>query len=103
MGRLVLFNDDLHFEWDDDKAASNLAKHGVSFLRAAEIFSNELVERVDKREDYSELRLIALGRVAFTIYRVVYSWRGERTIRIISAQKAGKHEQDIYYRATFTG
>ena len=65
--------------------------------------SNELVERVDKREDYGELRLIALGRVAFTIYRVVYTWRGERTIRIISAQKAGKHEQDIYYRATFSG
>ena len=29
---------DLQFEWDDDKAASNLEKHGVSFEEAATVF-----------------------------------------------------------------
>jgi len=53
--------DELQFEWDEDKTAQNLAKHGVSFLAAAEIFANEIIERIDDREDYGELRFIALG------------------------------------------
>lgn len=93
--------DDLQFEWDADKAAVNLAKHGVSFLTAAEIFANAIVERTDDREDYEELRLIGLGRVGPDVYRVVYTWRGANAVRIISAQKAGRHEREIYYRQTF--
>jgi uncharacterized DUF497 family protein len=95
-------DDELQFEWDEDKAATNLVKHGVSFLTAAEVFANELVERVDDREDYGETRFIALGRVDFEVYRVIYTWRGEHLVRIISAQKAGKHEREIYYRETLS-
>jgi uncharacterized DUF497 family protein len=39
--------DELQFEWDQDKATQNIAKHGVSFLIAAEIFANEIIERTD--------------------------------------------------------
>jgi uncharacterized protein len=95
--------DDLQFEWDEEKAAANLNKHGVSFLRAAEIFANEIIERIDSREDYGELRLVALGRAGLAVYRVVYTWRAEQVIRLISAQKASKNEQDFYYRETFAG
>jgi hypothetical protein len=42
---------ELRFEWDEAKANINLEKHGVSFLTAAAIFLNEIVERVDDRED----------------------------------------------------
>ena len=28
------------FEWDSDKATSNLAKHGVSFAEAATVFAD---------------------------------------------------------------
>jgi uncharacterized DUF497 family protein len=94
--------DELQFEWDEDKAAQNLAKHGVSFLAAGEIFANEIIERIDDREDYGELRFIALGRVEADIYRVAYTWRGEKVIRIITAQKASKYEREIYYREIFT-
>jgi len=90
--------DDLTFEWDPEKALVNLAKHGVSFVTAALIFENEILDRIDDREDYGEMRHIALGRVSQTVYRVVYTWRTARTIRIISAQKAGRHEREIYYR-----
>ena len=82
--------DELQFEWDEDKAALNLTKHGVSFLTAAEIFANEIIERIDDREGYDELRFIALGRAETDIFRVVYTWRGEGVIRIISAQKANQ-------------
>ncbi len=92
---------ELEFEWDEEKARSNLTKHGVSFLTAAEIFANETLERIDDREDYGEVRWIALGRVDTEVYRVVFTWRGENLIRIISAQKASRDEREIYHRATF--
>ena len=90
---------ELEFEWDEDKAVANLAKHRVSFLTAAEVFANEILERIDDREDYGEVRWIALGRVEAEIFRVVFTWRGDKLIRIISAQKASKDEREIYYRA----
>jgi uncharacterized DUF497 family protein len=93
--------DELHFEWDEDKAAQNVGKHGVSFLTAAEMFANEIIERIDDREDYGELRFIALGRVETEIFRVAYTWRGEKIIRIISAQKASRYEREAYYREVF--
>jgi hypothetical protein len=93
---------DLEFEWDEAKARSNLKKHGVSFLTAAAIFLHERLERIDDREDYSEIRWIALGRIDFEVYRIVYTWRGENCIRILSAQRASQDEREIYYRETFS-
>ena len=92
---------ELLFEWDEDKAVKNLAKHGVSFLTAAEIFTSETIERIDDRTGYGELRFIVLGRVETEVYRVVYTWRGENVIRIISAQKANRNERETYYREIF--
>jgi len=40
---------DLEFEWDEAKSKINLEKHGVSFLTAAAIFSNQRLERIDDR------------------------------------------------------
>jgi uncharacterized DUF497 family protein len=78
----------------------NVAKHRVSFLTAAEIFADEILERIDDREDYGEIHFIALGRVETEVYRVVFTWRGENLIRIISAQKASRDEREIYHCAT---
>jgi hypothetical protein len=91
----------LEFEWDETKAKMNLEKHGVSFLTAAAIFQNERLERVDDREDYGEVRWIALGRVDIEVYRVTYTWRTENLVRIVSAQRASKDEEEIYYREIF--
>ncbi len=44
------------FEWDEDKRATNLAKHGVDFVRASRVFSGEIIERIDDRVDYREIR-----------------------------------------------
>ena len=91
---------ELEFEWDEKKAQVNLAKHGVSLLTAAEVFGNEILERIDNREDYGEIRMIALGRVEAEVYRVVFTWRNENLIRILSAQKASRDEREIYHSAT---
>ena len=92
---------ELEFEWDEAKARSNLQKHRVSFLTAAAIFANERLERIDDRRDYGETRWIALGRVEAEVYRIVYSWRTDFVVRIISAQKANRDEKKIYYREVF--
>jgi uncharacterized DUF497 family protein len=93
---------ELEFEWDESKAGSNLEKHKVSFVTAAAIFLNERLERIDDREGYGEVRWIALGCADAEVYRVVYTWRDESLIRIVSAQKASKDEREIYYRETFS-
>jgi len=71
---------ELEFEWDESKARINLEKHGVSFFTAAAIFRSVRIERIDDREDYGEVRWIALGRAGLEVYRVVYTWRGENRI-----------------------
>lgn len=97
----ALTEKELEFEWDRRKAKSNLEKHGVSFFTAAATFRNERLELIDDREEHCEVRWIALGRVGLEVYRVVFTWRSENTIRIISAQKANQKEQEAYYREIF--
>src|SRR5665213_1876787 len=90
------------FEWDDAKAASNLRTHGVSFVQAMAAFTDAFgVEQIDDREEYGEERCILAGMVAGLILTVVYTERDER-IRIISARRATKDEQDDYYRQNWT-
>jgi uncharacterized DUF497 family protein len=88
----------LEFEWDDRKAAQNVRDHGVSFAQAAWAFRDPFaVEWVDLRKAYSEERIILLGMYKSQILSVVYTER-EHRVRIISARRATKHEQDTYYR-----
>ena len=87
------------FEWDPAKAAANIRKHGVSFEQAAlafrDLFSVEWIDTT--REGYGEERVILLGTSQGQILAVVYTEREER-IRIISARRATKDEQDRYFR-----
>jgi uncharacterized DUF497 family protein len=86
------------FEWDADKEAANLQKHEVSFTQAAAAFMDPFaVDWVDEREDYDEERVILLGMTDGSVLTVVYTDRDTR-IRIISARRASKYEQQIYYR-----
>jgi len=89
---------ELEFEWDDIKAAENVRNHLVSFAQAALVFRDPFaVEWIDLREAYGEERIILLGTNGDQLLTVVYTERAER-IRIISARRATKDEQDHYYR-----
>ena len=87
------------FEWDDAKAASNIRDHeGVTFEQAAAAFSDPFaVEWIDEREDYGEERSVLLGMTGGQLLYVAYTERDDN-IRIISARRATRHEQDIYFR-----
>jgi uncharacterized DUF497 family protein len=86
------------FEWDSVKNASNFAKHGVDFDDAARIFDGPVLEKIDRRRDYGEERMAAVGMVNGIEVFVVYTWRG-RNRRIISARRANHHEREAYRRA----
>jgi uncharacterized DUF497 family protein len=85
----------MEFEWDENKNQENIKKHGISFKRATKIFSGHVLEWIDNRYDYSEERIIAIGRSEQTILYVIYTWRGD-TRRIISARRATKDERRKY-------
>ena len=88
------------FEWDDRKAASNLAKHGVSFELAKAVWDDPLHVIIPDRVEGAERRWHALGLVgAVVVLVVVHSYpdaSDEDRIRIISARKATKQERHRY-------
>jgi uncharacterized DUF497 family protein len=83
------------FEWDERKRLTNLAKHGVDFEVARLIFNGPILEGPDNRRNYGERRVGAYGEARGLVLFVIYTWRGRRR-RLISARKAGTHEQEIY-------
>ena len=94
--RIFVTNDE--FEWDDEKATSNLRKHGLSFEAARLVFLDAFaLLDLDESQDHSEERFILTGMANEQIFVVVYTERGDRN-RIISARKADRREQDEYYR-----
>jgi uncharacterized DUF497 family protein len=85
------------YEWDDTKAAANVAKHGVSFEAARDVFRDPFaVELQDDRFDYGEERFAVIGMARDRLLFVAYAMRLE-TIRIISARGAEPLEQRWYY------
>ncbi len=90
--------EDAKFEWRDEKAAENLRDHGIAFNKAVNAFSDPFaIEWIDQGEAYGEERWNLLGMCEGVILHVTYTERGER-IRIISARRAERYEQDNYYR-----
>ncbi|MCO5095401.1 BrnT family toxin [Denitratimonas tolerans] len=88
----------MQFDWDEDKAATNLIKHGVPFNEALAVFLDvNRLDRYDEREDYGEDRFITVGLVDGHELAVAYTLRDD-TIRIISARKATPHERREYWK-----
>lgn len=90
----------MDFEWDADKAAQNLRKHGVKFNVAARAFFDpNRIEVYDGREAYGEDRWATIGYADPALLYVVYTVRTGETIRLISARKANEQERKQYRQA----
>jgi uncharacterized DUF497 family protein len=82
------------FEWDSDKAASNLRKHGVSFPEAATVFADPFAVYLDDGSGIS--RTVVIGTsLRERLLVVVHVERGSRD-RIISARTASAAERQVY-------
>ena len=92
----------LTFAWDADKAASNSAKHGVTFDEARTVFGDPLAVIFDDEEhSLDELREIIIGHsVLQRLLLVSFTERGDQVVRIISARKANKRERKDYEEGT---
>ena len=88
----------IEFEWDNNKAATNKKKHGVSFSEATTVFGDSLELTVEDPEHSSgEYRFLSVGRSSEgNILVVSYTEREANLIRIISVRKATKKESKYY-------
>jgi uncharacterized protein len=89
----------VNFEWDEEKNRENIRKHGFDFNDAWEIFEAPMRTALDAREDYGEDRFIGIGFLGNRIVVVVFTYRNEETIRIISLRKALKYERKKFEEA----
>jgi len=89
----------VRFTWDPEKSERNFAERAFDFAFAAAIFAGPTLERIDTRQDYGEVRRIALGLSDGILLTVVYTDRaeaGEVVRRIISARVSSRRERQAY-------
>ena len=82
-------------QWDPEKAAANLRKHGVDFADAETVLHDEMAMTMPD-DDPEEQRFVTLATDALgRLLVVVYEWRGD-DVRLISARKANRSERRQY-------
>ena len=87
------------FQWDKNKEKLNIKKHKISFEEAKSVFLDEEAKMIeDPDHSETEERFILLGSSTnLNILTVVHCFRHEnKIIRIISARKANKKEENFY-------
>jgi len=91
----------LLFEWDPNKARTNIEIHGISFDEASTAFKDTLSLTIhDPLHSDEEDRFILIGNSHENrLLVVVHTERGNR-IRIISTRKATKKERKQYEEST---
>jgi hypothetical protein len=84
----------MEFEFDPEKRASNLRKHGIDFIAAQALWSDpDMIMVPAKTTD--EPRILVIGMLSGKHWSAVVTPRGERT-RIISVRRSRKEEIAIY-------
>ena len=84
----------MKFEFDPEKSAANLQKHGIDFASAQAMWDDpDLIEIPARTSD--EPRWLVIGKIAGKHWSGVITYRNE-TIRIISVRRARAEEVAIY-------
>ena len=89
----------VEFEWDEGKRESNFAKHSVDFADAIQVFrdAHRLWGYDEDHSDFED-RWWTIGLTHDTVLFVVTTRRNDTT-RLISARKATRDEERIYYES----
>ena len=90
----------IHFAWDRRKAQSNLVKHGVSFEEAQSVFLDEFARLMDDTDHSAAVeRFLFLGySLQARCLIVSHCYReADSVIRVISARRATRQEERIYW------
>ncbi len=87
----------MKFVWDSDKAAANIAEHGVRFSEAVTVFEDDFALTCEDPDSNEEQRFVTLGLNSFAeLLVVVYTYREPDIIRIVSAWKGNKPQRLRY-------
>jgi uncharacterized protein len=93
-----MYNQSMDFEWDEQKARANLAKHGIDFADAVGVFEDPFTLTREDPDAQGEQRFVSVGMdMLGRVLVVVYTHRGER-IRPIYARRANRREREFYER-----
>jgi len=82
------------FEFDAQKSRLNLAKHGIDFIDAQQLWSDPAILEIPARTT-DEPRYLLIGKIAGKHWSTVVTYRDNR-IRIISIRRSRKEEVEIY-------
>jgi len=86
----------MRFEWDENKAAQNLAKHGVSFEEAMTVFGDPLSDTFnDPDHSIDERRFIIIG-ISERGRILIVAHTDAEAVRIISAREPTRGEREFY-------
>lgn len=87
----------MKFEWDKNKAKTNLKKHRVSFEEAETIFEDDFTVTIKNDEhSFDEERFVTIGQSLAERLLIVSHTLNREKIRIISARKPTKSERKDY-------
>lgn len=85
----------MDFEWDENKRQRNIEKHTLDFLDAVQLFDGRpVVSTYSPRGE--EERWATTGVLEGRFITVVWTPRGENTVRLISARRARGYERRTY-------
>jgi uncharacterized protein len=84
----------VEFEFDPAKSGRNKEKHGIDFVAAQQLWSDDLLLEIPARTD-DEPRWVVVGRIGDKHWAAVITRRDER-IRIISVRRARREEVTWY-------
>ena len=86
------------FEYDRRKSDEVFDGRGFDFGYASRIFPGYVLERQDTRISH-EVRFQAMGEILGEVFVLVYTKR-EQSCRIITARRAERYEEDMWYETT---
>ena len=91
----------MKFQWNPNKAVSNVEKHGVSFEEAVTVFGDPLAVTIpDPNHSVGEFRLLTIGLSRSQRLLVVSHTEREGEVRLISTRLATRQERRSYESGT---
>ena len=84
----------MRFEFDPAKSASNLAKHGIDFATAQELWGDENYLEFQARTQ-DEPRWLVIGKIDDRVWAAIVTRRRD-VVRIISVRRARAAEEALY-------
>ena len=90
----------MKFEFDPKKSLANKMKHGISLEQAQELWFVPSVEIEARTQD--EPRYMIIGRLNGKFYSSIFTMREKDVIRLISARRSRKTEENLYHECIKT-